>query len=72
MEGNAYSVYNWPADDEGIKVKDFLLGYKVIIECKFRLEYRLIKEGCWRFLCLDEIKIEWINWECQTTISGST
>ncbi|CAD8076279.1 unnamed protein product [Paramecium primaurelia] len=30
MEGNAYSVYNWPADDEGIKVKDFLLGYKSI------------------------------------------
>ncbi|CAD8178482.1 unnamed protein product [Paramecium pentaurelia] len=30
MEGNAYSVYNWPADDEGIKVKDFLLGYKSV------------------------------------------
>ncbi|CAD8180465.1 unnamed protein product [Paramecium octaurelia] len=30
MEGNAYSVYNWPADDEGNKVKDFLLQYKSI------------------------------------------
>ncbi|CAD8105532.1 unnamed protein product [Paramecium sonneborni] len=30
MEGNAYSVYNWPADDEGEKIKNFLLVYKSV------------------------------------------
>ncbi|CAD8183887.1 unnamed protein product [Paramecium octaurelia] len=30
MEGNAYSVYNWPADDDGAKIKEYLLGYKSI------------------------------------------
>jgi hypothetical protein len=29
MEGNPYSVYNWPADDDGVKVKELLVGFKV-------------------------------------------